>query len=311
MAEEAPESATVLVVPTESASPTVTGDEGPGFRPFDALFNGPGYILEFTGETFRTENILGMVYMTAGTAGLIATDGWTYERSMEVGDAVGLEHRNEKTLVGHFHAPVLHNQVSILELPSNKAGVIYFMGNGWAHALVISGFLGYGVAAGSNRALHTASQILEGLASNGLVVVALKMASGRESPQERTSRNGTWRPFRNPSQFFGHAIRYDAMPSGHLANYMSTVTIIAENYPEQKWINPLAYLLMVPLGFQMVNSGVHWYSDYPLGIYMGYTFGKIVARGGKPPARPQSRLVPIVDPLAFRGGMGLRLRWGI
>ena len=27
----------------------------------------------------------------------------------------------------------------------------------------------------------------------------------------------------------------------------------------------------------MVNIGIHWYSDYPLGLALGYTFGMIAA----------------------------------
>jgi hypothetical protein len=33
--------------------------------------------------------------------------------------------------------------------------------------------------------------------------------------------------------------------------------------------------------FQMVNNGVHWVSDYPLGIAMGYVIGKIAAHLGE------------------------------
>ena len=58
-------------------------------------------------------------------------------------------------------------------------------------------------------------------------------------------------------------------------------------------------------------SGVHWYSDYPLGIYMGYTFGKIVARHGKPTAKKESRLAPEVLPMAYGDTAGIRLRWRI
>ena len=32
----------------------------------------------------------------------------------------------------------------------------------------------------------------------------------------------------------------------------------------------------------MVNNGVHWASDYPLGIAMGYVFGKASAKLGRP-----------------------------
>jgi hypothetical protein len=73
---------------------------------------------------------------------------------------------------------------------------------------------------------------------------------------------------------------YDAFPSGHLSTAMMTTTIISLNYPEYKFIKPLCYTLMGLCGFQMLNNGVHWMSDYPLALAIGYSFGKIaVARG--------------------------------
>ena len=37
------------------------------------------------------------------------------------------------------------------------------------------------------------------------------------------------------------------------------------------------------LGWQMLNNGAHWASDYPLGIAMGYLVGKISTRLGRSP----------------------------
>ena len=66
---------------------------------------------------------------------------------------------------------------------------------------------------------------------------------------------------------------------------------------------------MVPLAFQMVNSGVHWYSDYPLAIYMGYTFAKIVV-GRRRIVRPgETAFLPEIAPVPMEGGGGLVLRW--
>ncbi len=37
---------------------------------------------------------------------------------------------------------------------------------------------------------------------------------------------------------------------------------------------------MTLIGFAMVNNGVHWISDYPLAIALGYTYGKIATSRG-------------------------------
>ena len=70
---------------------------------------------------------------------------------------------------------------------------------------------------------------------------------------------------------------YDAMPSDHVATLTSTVTVIGKNYPEVKWIRPVGYTLIGVLGIEMMNSGVHWASDYPLGFLIGYSVGSVVA----------------------------------
>ena len=54
-----------------------------------------------------------------------------------------------------------------------------------------------------------------------------------------------------------------------------TFTVLAEQYPEYQ--RPIYYVggaYLTILGLQMINIGVHWASDYPLGIAMGYLIGK-------------------------------------
>jgi hypothetical protein len=34
------------------------------------------------------------------------------------------------------------------------------------------------------------------------------------------------------------------------------------------------------LGYSMLNNRVHWISDYPLAIAIGYTYGKIIVSRG-------------------------------
>ncbi len=71
---------------------------------------------------------------------------------------------------------------------------------------------------------------------------------------------------------------YDAFPSGHIATMMSVVTILADNYPEKRYIRPVGYSLMGLVGFAMLNNQVHWASDYPLAIALGYVCAKQVEK---------------------------------
>jgi len=112
--------------------------------------------------------------------------------------------------------------------------------------------------------------------------------------------------------FQAHRTRYDAFPSGHLATCMMTLTVIAENYPEKTYIKPLGYALLAGLSFQMVNNGVHWASDYPLGLAVGYGIGKAIAAGGRTAARrgaPAPSALRAFPYLSPDGGGGLALAY--
>jgi hypothetical protein len=54
------------------------------------------------------------------------------------------------------------------------------------------------------------------------------------------------------------------------------ITVISDNYPDKMWIKPVGYSLVGVLMYAMLNNGVHWASDYPLGISVGYTFAKVI-----------------------------------
>ena len=85
----------------------------------------------------------------------------------------------------------------------------------------------------------------------------------------------------HPSQVFAayqaNTPEYDAIPSGHITTFMATVTVLATNYPEVKWIKPVGYSLMAIMGFQMMSTRVHWASDYPIALLIGYAIGKKAA----------------------------------
>jgi hypothetical protein len=149
------------------------------------------------------------------------------------------------------------------------------MGEGITQFGLAGGFAIYGLVFQDQRALRTGSQIVEVVLGSGAVVQVLKHVTGRESPFTRTSETGVWRFFPDQLQYSKHVPAYDAFPSGHLCTSVATVIVVAENYPEVKWIRPLGYLFCTCVGVGMVNNGIHWYSDFPLAIFLGYSFGMI------------------------------------
>jgi hypothetical protein len=71
---------------------------------------------------------------------------------------------------------------------------------------------------------------------------------------------------------------------------MATVTTLVMNYPTKKWIKPVGYSIMALTSLVMINSDVHWISDYPLAIALGYISAKITHQKNHP--KNVTRMVP-------------------
>jgi hypothetical protein len=243
---------------------------------FQFLKYAPKDLVIYWNNTFQKKNVLKIGAMAAITALLVAYDQPIYEETQKLGRHWNISTTDKtKTYISAFGLPIFRG-------PTDLGSTLYFIGDGWTHTGIAISFLGYGLIADDNRALQTASQLAEGLLSTGFTTQLLKHITGRESPSVADAPGGVWRIFPNQLDYHKHVPNYDAFPSGHLATAMMTLTVIAENYPEHKYIRPLGYTLLTLLSFQMVNNGVHWVSDYPLALAMGYSFGKIaVARGRK------------------------------
>jgi hypothetical protein len=122
--------------------------------------------------------------------------------------------------------------------------------------------------------------LIESLAVSGIFSQTVKRISGRQSPAPALmdgNPGGDWNPFPSFSAFAKNTPNYDAFPSGHMMTATSALYVIMGNYPEVKWIRPVGYTLIGVLGFEMVQANVHWASDYPIAMVMGYIIGKNIA----------------------------------
>lgn len=172
--------------------------------------------------------------------------------------------------------------ISVFRGPQDVGSAFYFLGDGWTHAFIGAGFLATGAIRADNRAMQTGSQIFNGMISSTIANQTLKRSFGRESPIRKSKPRGAWRPFPSVNTYNNNISKYDAMPSGHIMTATMSFVIIDENYPEYRyWFRPVGITWLTILGFQMVNNSVHWASDYPLGIAMGYVFGKAASQYGK------------------------------
>ena len=142
----------------------------------------------------------------------------------------------------------------------------------------VAGTLGaYGLIFNDQRALRTGSQIVQAVLASGAVIQVLKHLTGRESPFVRSTPFGVWKILPNQIDYHRSVPYFDAYPSGHICTSLATVIVVAENYPEIKWIRPVGYTFTTLVGLGMLSNGIHWVSDYPLGLFIGYYFGMLAA----------------------------------
>jgi len=230
----------------------------------------------FTKQSFQRKNLLPIAIIAGSTAILyLADQNITYN----------LQDYSEDHWVSskESFSPILKikiggKQTNIGKLPRNINTAFYDLGQGSCSMLIAAGFFITGEIKKDNRALQTANQLVEAFIALGGSTQLLKYATGRENPSDATASRGRWRPFPSWSNFQSNKTKYDAFPSGHLATFVSTVAIISENYPEIKWIKPVGYSIVGLIGLSMINNGVHWASDFPLGVALGYGFGKFISR---------------------------------
>lgn len=170
----------------------------------------------------------------------------------------------------------------LLRLPSDVGSGLYFLGDGWTHFGVAGGFALYGHTKDNTRAWNTGMEIIHGMIVSTIFNQAIKRSTGHETPSQRTEPRGKWRPFPDTPEYSKNTAKYDAMPSGHIMTATMMFTTIHLNYPEYSaYIWPVQIVWSAALMFQMVNNGVHWASDYPLGIAMGWAAAKVAVRMGE------------------------------
>ncbi|MDQ6829342.1 MAG: phosphatase PAP2 family protein [Gemmatimonadota bacterium] len=224
-------------------------------------------------STVQREHLLTVGGVVASSVILIAYDQQLLDETRRFSARIHLSQ-------AHPSIDIRAGPIKVIAIPKTISSGLYFLGDGWTDILLAGGFGAYGTLRHDWRAQSTATQIASALIASGAITQTLKRITGRQSPRQATASGGLWRPLPGFKEFNANVDSYDAFPSGHLSDAMATVTIIAGNYPERRWIRPVGYSLMAGLSLAMVNSGVHWVGDYPAALAIGALVGEItVARG--------------------------------
>jgi len=243
-------------------------------RPFAFVTNLPKDLLETAKTPFRKNGWKAVLGVAASSAILIHYDQPLLDGAMQMGRNIHWQPQTDYNVV--LSIKRTEGDIKLFKVPQNINSAFYTLGEGWIGVAVGGGFWLQGKISGNYRSLQTASDLMEGFLSSAVVTQVFKRMTGRESPFMRSQPGGKWTPFPSFSAYQNNTSNYDAFPSGHLATMMTTVTVLAENYPENKWIKPIGYTLMGLTSFAMMNTEVHWAGDYPLALAIGYLHGKII-----------------------------------
>ena len=273
----------------------------------EVVTNIPGDFV-VAGKTLFSKKSLAPVFIIAGsTIALYMFDQPLVDGAQQFSRYVGLDSKSR------FETLINIGDLKVMERPGNLNTAFYFIGEGWTSVLIFCGIGAHGLIANNEKELRILSQAFEGYIQIGVISQLLKYSIGRETPNRASVAGGDFRPFPSFTEFQKNKSRYDAMPSGHMITMSFAVTLLSEHYPDNRWIRPVGYSLMGICAFSMLNNGVHWASDYPLGFGIGYLFAKTVAKRGRVfqsfTSKPDNILnqVELSPAIMFDNSVGLRL----
>lgn len=235
----------------------------------------PGNFMRFAKNSFSSQAIpsLELIGLTTIITGF--ADQWLIDNTQSFLRRNGIA--GDEKFTSLLSINIFGKDTRLLKNPSNLNTAIYNLGQGGPMLAIGAGLWAWGAIKKDYRAKSTAQQIVQGFFLSGFATQIIKRLTGRENPSDASVPGGYWTIFPSPAKYQANQPKYDAFPSGHMTTLITTMTILAENYPEKKWIKPVGYTFAGLLGLAMMNNAVHWASDYPLAIGLGIGIGKAVA----------------------------------
>jgi len=248
-------------------------------RPFNFITHLPREGAAIVVSPFKRSSLKQLLLLAVSSAGLMMVDEPVTQGVGTFSKKIGLHPEEQYKDV--LDVKVGKADISLLKAPQNINTALYQLGQGFPSLIIGAGLFTYGKLHHDYRAISTANQLAESFILMGVGTQLLKRITGRQSPSEAHNLDGSWNLLPSFKNYQNHTPFYDAFPSGHLATLMSTLTVLLQNYPEKKWIAPVGYSLMGMVGYAMINNNVHWISDYPLAIALGYICGKQVIKNNR------------------------------
>lgn len=243
-------------------------------KAFTFVTHVPKDLIQISKSPFQKANFKNLVIIIGTSTALVFADQKIYDGVRKFSDNIHLHPEEENKTIWSIKTG--NKETVLLKVPRNLNTGLYNIGQGFTTILIAAGFYVQGKISKNYTSLQTASDLTESFITLGMFTQLLKYVTGRENPGVSSMNGGAWHPFPSLSSFQNDKSRFDAFPSGHLSTLMAAVTILSNNYPKKKWIKPVGYTLVALSGFAMINNGVHWAGDYPLGIGLGYLTGNII-----------------------------------
>lgn len=264
-----------LIIPVGDSmvvADSVKGKKYRSVKPFSFITNVPGDLFRVAKAPFQKKNLKSLAIIGGTTTVLLLLDDAIIKSAGNTFKKLGIEQQESFTnLIGI-------GKIHFFKAPGNINSFFYQLGEPGPTFLLAGGFYLYGKITHNTRATRTAGEITESFITSFIATQTLKRITGRQSPNKATVPGGVWHWFPSLSDYNKNVTNYIAYPSGHMAAMTSVVTVIAQNYPEKKWIKPVGYTLIGLTALSMLNNKAHWASDYPLGIGIGYLSAIIAHR---------------------------------
>ncbi|MBS1495372.1 MAG: phosphatase PAP2 family protein [Bacteroidetes bacterium] len=244
-------------------------------KPFSFITQLPNVTGKMVSAAFNKKSIKPWALIGASTGILFLADEAIANNVQQFSKNIHLHSEESNKIL--WSVKIGGKETTIIKAPGNLNTALYQVGQGFPGLLLATGLFVSGKINHNYRSLSVASQLTETFILMGVTTQVLKRISGRESPEPGNENSWKWKFLPSFKEFQKNTPKYDAYPSGHLATLMSTVTTLALNYPEKKWIMPVGCSLTGLVGLAMINNNAHWASDYPLAIGLGYLCAKTVA----------------------------------
>jgi len=263
--------------PSDSAAPQTTGGSTPQsasspspFRAFVGTFLSDEKAIWTSPLHAKTKDLYWLLPLAGTTGALFATD-------TDISDAL----------------PNTQHQIDVSRSISEIGSAYTLYGVSGAFYLI-------GRLKDNDRLRETGWLGVMAITHSQIVVEALKLATGRERPDDNDGQGRFWKGKRG-------------FPSGHAISSWAFASVVAKEYDDNRLIQVGAYSLATIVSVSRVTARRHFPSDVVVGSTMGFLIGRYMVRAhhGTSDFTGRSKLRTLLSPQAVPSFDGRSKTYGI